>query len=111
MQAYEIRGVAVTAALCARGWLQAEVNGFCPTKVGEVWFSELGIDLAHLKRPLAPWHIDWSERRHHLAGALGAALARRMFELKWIVRIADSRAVRITERGTAQLRSTFCLQF
>src|SRR5215469_8203787 len=75
-------GVAMTAALCARGWLRTEVNGFCPTKVGGIWFSELGIDLARLKRrPLAPWHIDWSERRQHLAGALGAALVSRMFEL------------------------------
>jgi len=105
-------GVAVTSALCARGWLQLDVNGFCPTKVGEIWFGELGIDLARLKRrPLAPWHIDWSERRYHLAGALGAALASRMFELKWVARIDDSRTVRITERGATRLRSTMGLRF
>jgi DNA-binding transcriptional ArsR family regulator len=104
-------GVAVTAALCARDWLQADVNGFYPTKVGAVWFNELGIDLASLKRrPLAPWHIDWSERRHHVAGPLGGALATRMFELKWIARIDDSRALRITERGATSLYSALRLR-
>ena len=99
-------GVAVTAALCSRGFLHSDDNGFRVTKTGDIWFAGTGIDINRLKRrPLAPWHIDWSERRHHLAGALGCALATRMLELKWITRIADSRALRVTDHGRAALHA------
>jgi DNA-binding transcriptional ArsR family regulator len=47
--------------------------------------------------------IDWSERRNHLAGALGSALADRLFDLGWIKRAADCRAVRVTELGHQEL--------
>jgi hypothetical protein len=43
--------------------------------------------------------VDWSERRLHLAGALGAALAGRCLELGWIARIRNSRALKISAEG------------
>ena len=51
--------------------------------------------------------LDWSERRPHLAGALGAALAVRCFELGWISRIRDTRAVLVTEEGKHGFSETF----
>jgi hypothetical protein len=54
--------------------------------------------------------LDWSERRPHLAGALGAALARRCFELGWIVRMKDTRAVTITGRGADGFHRLFGVQ-
>jgi hypothetical protein len=58
------------------------------TSRGERRFGEFGIDIAALKsakRPVCRTCLDWSERRSHLAGALGAQLLARFFELKWAV--------------------------
>jgi DNA-binding transcriptional ArsR family regulator len=99
-------GVAITQALCARSYLTEQDVGYHISDNGAAWFRWLGIELGTLKRkPLAKQCLDWSERRHHLAGALGVALCDRIMELRWAVRIRDSRALRLTERGTAQLRS------
>jgi hypothetical protein len=51
--------------------------------------------------------LDWTERRPHLAGALGALVTRRCFDLGWIERRRDSRAVTITARGRDGLRDAF----
>jgi hypothetical protein len=47
--------------------------------------------------------MDWSERRFHLAGAIGAAVAQLCFKLKWIKRVEDSRALQITPTGRKDL--------
>jgi hypothetical protein len=83
------------------------------TERGENRLSELGIELSTLRehrRPLIRGCIDWTERRHHLAGALGAALAQRMFELGWIEPARRSRAVHVTEPGIHGLKQTFGLE-
>ena len=51
--------------------------------------------------------LDWTERRFHLAGATGAALAQRCFQLRWIRRVEDSRALAITEIGLTALKERF----
>src|SRR5207249_1747924 len=51
--------------------------------------------------------LDWSERRYHLAGALGAALTARLFELQWIERRRPNRSVTVTGRGREGLRDQF----
>jgi DNA-binding transcriptional ArsR family regulator len=69
-------------------------------------FSALGIDLAELRgerRPLVRGCLDWSEREFHVAGALGAALTERLFELGWIRRRDGNRSVALTEKGRAGL--------
>jgi hypothetical protein len=71
-----------------------------------------GIELESLRarrRPLIRYCVDWSEQRHHLAGALGAALAERMLELRWIRRARRSRAVHVTDEGRRGLQETFGL--
>jgi DNA-binding transcriptional ArsR family regulator len=70
---------------------------------------EFGIDLDELprRRPLIRYCVDWSEQRHHLAGSLGAALATRMFELGWVSRARNSRAVHVTEDGHEGLKRSF----
>ena len=74
------------------------------TRVGLERLEPLGVELMPTRRPLTRLCLDWTERRYHLAGALGAALTRRFFELRWIER-ADGRAVRLTTRGRSGLRS------
>jgi DNA-binding transcriptional ArsR family regulator len=71
-----------------------------------------GIDLDSLRsrrRPLIRYCVDWSEQRHHLAGALGAAVADRMLELNWIRRARRSRAVHISDEGYPGLKDRFGL--
>ena len=69
-----------------------------------------GIDFGSLRerhRALIRYCVDWSEQRHHLAGALGAALAERMFDLGWVRRADRTRAVHITDDGYRGMRETF----
>jgi len=80
------------------------------TRAGEKYFSDFGIALAAARegrRTFCRPCIDWSERRPHLAGALGVALAERCFDLGWIARIRDSRALKITPKGVAAFRDEF----
>ncbi|MBV9798379.1 MAG: helix-turn-helix transcriptional regulator [Solirubrobacterales bacterium] len=79
------------------------------TRRGVRELSAFGIEFGAMprRRPLIRYCVDWSEQRHHLAGALGAALAQRMFELGWVRRARRSRAVHLTEEGRDGLRDTF----
>ena len=78
------------------------------TPAGEAWVRAFGIDLDALRarrRPLVRYCTDWTEQQHHLAGALGAALAAEMLERGWIERPRTGRAVRLTEAGARALRT------
>lgn len=93
-------------AMTIGGLLVAAGDRFELTDRGERWFEELGIDVAALRaarRSFARACLDWSERRPHLAGATGAALAARFLELRWIERAHQSRAVKLTPAGRAGL--------
>jgi DNA-binding transcriptional ArsR family regulator len=83
------------------------------TERGRDELEAFGIDFAALSarpRPLIRYCVDWSEQRHHLAGSLGAALAQRMFELRWVSRARRGRAVHLTEAGVAGLHDRFGLE-
>jgi DNA-binding transcriptional ArsR family regulator len=92
-------GVALFDALLNERLLTPELTA---TRNGERRLRELGVDVEHAstgRRPFTRRCLDWSERRHHLAGALGAAIADRFFELGWIERLPSSRAVRVSAAG------------
>ena len=92
-------GVALFEALQRQRLLTPELE---VASRGAKRFRELGIaldELAGQRRPLARRCLDWTERRHHLAGSLGAALADRCFELGWLERLPSNRAVRVTDKG------------
>jgi DNA-binding transcriptional ArsR family regulator len=79
---------------------------------GVALFGELGIDvqaLAGQRRMLCRSCLDWSARRHHLGGALGAALLDRFFELGWARRAKRSRAVIFSALGRMEMRRRFRL--
>jgi DNA-binding transcriptional ArsR family regulator len=83
------------------------------TERGVDELGSFGIELGSLRtrrRPLIRYCVDWSEQRHHLAGGLGAALAERMLDLKWIRRARNSRAVHISDDGYRGLREVFGLE-
>jgi DNA-binding transcriptional ArsR family regulator len=77
-------------------------------RAGSAWFADLGIDVDSLRRSrraFARQCLDWTERRPHIAGALGAALCSRLIALGWIASRRDTRALRITPRGARELHS------
>jgi DNA-binding transcriptional ArsR family regulator len=82
------------------------------TDEGRRFFCDFGIDLEQTprsKRPLCRTCLDWSERRPHIAGRLGAALLDRVLDLRWITRTPESRALRITRAGELGFGGTFGL--
>jgi DNA-binding transcriptional ArsR family regulator len=98
-------GVALYDGLVASGRLD-DAGGLALTPSGRAFVAELGIDLAALeakRRPLCRACLDWSERRTHLAGALGAALFQRFVALGWLRPRAGSRLVEVTPPGRAGL--------
>ena len=103
-------GVAITSTMVDRGWLVPEDRDFRLTESGEDFFAGLGIDLdaARAKRRMfARQCLDWSERRPHLAGSLGAALAHHAFGEGWVETTARTREVAVTSHGEAVLESHF----
>lgn len=105
-------GVLVYDSLEQRQLLQENDDGLALTGSGRKFCEEWGIDLAalaHGRRLLCRSCLDWSVRRPHLAGALGAALLERCFELGWARRTKDSRVVNFSASGEHALRERFSL--
>ena len=97
-------GVAVAEAALDAGALTED---HLPGPRARDWFARLGVDLGALepgRRPLLRVCIDWTERREHLAGALGAAVCAAVLERGWALRRPSSRALRVTPLGERELR-------
>jgi ribosomal protein L34 len=95
-------GVALRDALLERGRLAEAGADHIVTPDGSRWFAtfEIDIDAARAsRRSFARRCLDWSERRPHLAGALGAALLDRLLERGWLVRIPGERQLIVTADG------------
>jgi DNA-binding transcriptional ArsR family regulator len=95
-------GVVMFNSLARRRWIELADDGVGVTASGRRAFTEFGIDLPALEalhRLLCRPCLDWSERRHHLAGSLGVALLQRITDLKWAKREKDSRIVRFSPQG------------
>lgn len=97
-------------ALTAHGHVELGLEGGVLTDSGRAFLEDLGVDIdsaRQSKRAFCRPCLDWSERRPHLAGAVGAALMRRTLELNWIRRLDGTRAVAVTPRGQAGFQQTF----
>jgi DNA-binding transcriptional ArsR family regulator len=102
-------GVALADGLCGAGALDRESLAL----VDPAPLAVLGVDVAALgrgRRPLTRSCLDWSERRPHVAGALGAALLDALLAASWVVRRPTGRAVAVTARGRAGLREALGLE-
>src|SRR5215472_1255524 len=105
-------GIAGTARLEAVGHLNLvddDAKHYAVSEDGRRWFKALGIELAALtpsSSGLARRCLDWTERRHHLAGPLGGALLSRFLEIGWLRRDCGSRAVSVTGAGAVGLART-----
>jgi DNA-binding transcriptional ArsR family regulator len=103
-------GVAVTDALVAHGHIVLNDEGGEVTPAGERFFCSFGVDLAPRpgsRRMFCQPCLDWSERRYHLKGVVGAELLCRCLDLGWFKRERDSRALQLTPAGRAGLAEVF----
>jgi DNA-binding transcriptional ArsR family regulator len=103
-------GVELAAALERDRVLVQRNGGYVLGRRARKRLGEIGIDLHTLerqRRASVRLCLDWSERRPHVAGAFGAALATRLFELGWIKKRAANRSVEVTTAGHASLREHF----
>ena len=100
-------GVALADSLTRSGHVALSADGGEVTDTGHAFLCEFGAEPAPGKRVFCRPCLDWSERRPHIAGRLGAALAARCLERGWIARQRDSRAVTITPAGSSGFSETF----
>lgn len=107
-------GVGLHDRMRAMDWITADGNslrsGYELTRKGAAALATMGIDVDAMlatRRRFAFACLDWSERRPHAGGALGAALLAIALRRKWVVQDLDSRALEITARGRREMMSTF----
>jgi DNA-binding transcriptional ArsR family regulator len=106
-------GVALTHQMMEAGLLRKSGGDYEVTEAGTGVFHGLGIDIESLRvqeRPLSRACLDWSEKDHHLAGSLGAALTNELFRLGWLEGREASRVVLVTAVGEQGLQQAFGLE-
>jgi DNA-binding transcriptional ArsR family regulator len=105
-----VAGVALADALVERGVVESADRAFAITVAGERTLAGFGLDVAAIhaaRRATARACLDWSERRPHVAGALGAALLEELLRRRWLRRRPDGRALTLTPAGAEGLASAF----
>jgi hypothetical protein len=107
-------GVGLADALVEGGQVELGGDGGIVTEKGMALLQGMGIDPEgrgkRTQRMMCRPCLDWSERRPHLAGALGAALCAHCFAQGWVRRVAGTRAVSVTPQGSHMLREVFGLR-
>lgn len=103
-------GVGLLDGLQAQQMIVSADDALSLTEAGRDFAHNFGIELDALdkkRRPLCKACLDWSERRNHLAGSLGAAFLQRFYDLGWARREADSRVVRFSPQGEQEFIRLF----
>ena len=104
-------GVAVTDALVAMGHIVLTDEGGEVTSSGGRFLSAFGADLrSRTRRIFCQPCLDWSERRYHLKGLVGARILDRLLELGWLKCVSGSRALQLTSSGKAGLSEIFQIE-
>ncbi|WP_320242939.1 ArsR/SmtB family transcription factor [Tenacibaculum sp. 1B UA] len=106
-------GVKITMSLLDNEIIKISGKDYIVTKSGKEWFDEIGVDIhaiQHKKRSFAHQCLDWSERKHHIAGALGASLLEIMVKKDWLRKKPNSREVIITSIGRIELKNRLNLE-
>lgn len=104
-------GVALLDRMLDTGWLVSGAGpDFGVTGAGTRALAGIGVDLERCRqarRHFARSCLDWSERRPHLAGALGAAITHALLDMEWLRKAGTGRGLQVTSQGERGLRSTF----
>jgi DNA-binding transcriptional ArsR family regulator len=101
-------GVSIADALCERKHVILSDDGGEVTEAGLTFLKELGATFpAQTRRPFCKHCLDWTERRFHLSGVVGAAITTRCFDLGWVRRERNPRALQITPKGREGFRRSF----
>ena len=106
----KLYGVRMLDSLVAQGAIRAEDEALTLTGEGESLLRGQGLDIGSLRarrRPLCRACLDWSERRTHLAGALGAALLSHFLERGHARRVEESRIIRFSPEGERRFLAMF----
>lgn len=104
--------VAMFDSFVAQGYILEEGEEIEVTEAGEAFFHSFGIEIASLRgtrRPVCKTCLDWSNRRSHMAGALGQALLARFHELGWAKRLEGTRIIDFSSKGEAEFIAFFGL--
>ena len=105
-------GVSLCDYAVRRRYVVADGGGAALTKAGTRWLESFDLRPPDgLRRPLVRFCLDWTERRAHLAGWLGAALCRRFEEGDLVRRVAESRALTVTPAGRVLLKRRLALEW
>jgi DNA-binding transcriptional ArsR family regulator len=105
-------GVALADALIARRWLEDDGHRYRLTPAGVRSLRAIGIEsIPRRARVPARRCLDWTERRPHVAGPVGTALARAALDRGWIRRLRGTRAVAVTPLGREQLNKLFDIRW
>jgi DNA-binding transcriptional ArsR family regulator len=112
-------GVALADALIAHGHVELTSDAGILTETGMAFLSGVGIDIEPMLarrtkrsgRVLCRPCLDWSERRPHLAGVVGAAICKHSLDKGWTRRLDGTRAVHITSKGARIFREKFGAKF
>jgi hypothetical protein len=106
-------GVALLDRMRCVGWLVSGAGAdFEVTEPGTQALAGIGVDLEccqRARRRFARSCLDWSERRQHLAGALGAAITRTLLDMEWLRPAGTGRGLQVTSQGELGLHSTFSI--
>ena len=107
-------GVSIADGLVKQGALTALDTDYDLTPKGEALFERLGInpaDLKRSKRVFARQCLDWSERRYHVSGAVGAAIANLAFDRGWITHAKERRVLIVTRLGQQEMKTHFGISY
>jgi DNA-binding transcriptional ArsR family regulator len=105
-------GVALTDSLERQRLIEAADASYAPTTAGERRLESLGISVDALRlqrRAFSRPCLDWTERRPHLAGAVGAAIAEHALAERWVAHVPGTRALRVTAEGRRGFLEQFAL--
>lgn len=105
-------GVALTDSLERQRLIESGDGFYALTTAGERRLESLGIEVGPLReqrRAFARPCLDWTERRPHLAGAVGAAIAEHALAERWVAYVPGTRALRVTDEGRRRFLEQFAL--
>lgn len=99
-------GVKFTESLIENNYIKEEENFYKLTQEGKTWLKKIGIETEKSMyfKPI-PKHIDWTERKNHIAGPIALKITEKMIELSWIEKSEINRCLNLTKKGKSAFKT------